>query len=97
MLMLGCSLMPTDQILALLIAERDQLNRAIEVLQGPTARRSRLIRIRTVVPSTVIEAVTPKRRRRGMSAAARKAQSARMKAFWANRRKQAAPKKVKSR
>ena len=33
--------MPTEQILALLIAERDKLNRAIEVLQGPTKRRGR--------------------------------------------------------
>jgi hypothetical protein len=31
--------MPTEQILALLIQERDKLNRAIEALQGPTKRR----------------------------------------------------------
>jgi hypothetical protein len=33
--------MDTQQIVALLIAERDRLNRAIEVLQGPTKRRGR--------------------------------------------------------
>jgi hypothetical protein len=33
--------MPTDQIVALLITERDKLNRAIEALQGPTKRRGR--------------------------------------------------------
>jgi hypothetical protein len=33
--------MPTEQIIALLIAERDKLNRAIEALQGPVKRRGR--------------------------------------------------------
>jgi hypothetical protein len=33
--------MSTEQILALLIAARDKLNRAIEALQGPTKRRGR--------------------------------------------------------
>jgi len=30
--------MPTDQIITLLIAERDKLNRAIEALQGPSKK-----------------------------------------------------------
>src|ERR1022692_4684413 len=34
-------LMPTDHIIAQLIAERDKLNRAIEALQGPIKRRGR--------------------------------------------------------
>jgi hypothetical protein len=34
-------LMPTEHIVALLIAERDKLNRAIDALQGPTKRRGR--------------------------------------------------------
>ena len=33
--------MPTDHIIALLVAERDKLNRAIETLQGPINRRGR--------------------------------------------------------
>jgi hypothetical protein len=33
--------MTAGQILTLLIAERDKLNRAIEVLQGPTKRSGR--------------------------------------------------------
>ena len=69
----------TNTVLQLLIAERDKLNRAIEALQPEpeqTGRRS---------PAT-------KRARRGMSAAARKAQSKRMKAYWAQKRKQKAQK-----
>jgi len=33
--------MPTEHIVALLIEERDKLNRAIEALQGPLRRRGR--------------------------------------------------------
>jgi hypothetical protein len=33
--------MPSEHIVALLIEERDQLNRAIEPLQGPLRRRGR--------------------------------------------------------
>lgn len=74
--------MPTEQIVALLIAERDRLNRAIEALQGPAARRGR------PPASAAPAAAAPKRKRKGMTPAQRKAQSARMKAFWAARRKQ---------
>jgi hypothetical protein len=79
--------MQTDHIVALLVAERDRINRAIEALQG-TKRRGR-------PPKNPLAALTPatpaaqKKRRGGMSAAARKAQSERMKAQWAKRRKQA--------
>ena len=75
--------MATDQILALLIAERDKLDLAIQALQG-SARRHRL--------NNANDNIAP-RRRRGMSDEARKAQSARMKAYWAKRRKQAAKQK----
>ena len=75
--------MPIDQIVSLLIAERDRLNRAIQELQGgskgPGAKSS--------------AAAAPARAARGhrkpMSAAQKKAHSERMKAFWAERRKQA--------
>jgi hypothetical protein len=33
--------MPTEQILALMVAERDKLNRAIEALSGGTAPKRR--------------------------------------------------------
>ena len=72
--------MPNEQIVSLLIAERDKLNRAIEALQGPTVRRGR-------PPKQAIETPTKTRKRKGMSAASRKAQSERMKARWAAKRR----------
>jgi hypothetical protein len=75
--------MPTDQILELLIAERDKLNRALEALQGSTARRRGRAPKNAMASMPTVAA----NGRRGMSAAARKAQSRRMKAFWAKRRK----------
>jgi hypothetical protein len=89
--LLSCSLMPTDHILALLIAERDKLNRAIEALQGPSRRRGRPPKNPlTAIPIAAANLASPEtKKRRGMSAAARKAQGARMKAYWAKRRKQA--------
>jgi hypothetical protein len=74
--------MSTENIVQLLITERDRLNRAIDALQSATARRGR-------PPGSGSKAAPGRKRgRRGMSAAARKAQSARMKAYWAARRKQ---------
>jgi hypothetical protein len=79
--------MPTDHILALLIDERDKLNRAIEALQGPLKRRGRPPKNPfTIATATAPPAPAP---RRGMSAAKRKAQSLRMKAYWAKRKKNA--------
>ena len=75
--------MSTENIVQLLITERDRLNRAIDALQSATARRGR-------PPGSGKGKPGRKRGRRGMSAAARKAQSARMKAYWAQRRKQKA-------
>jgi hypothetical protein len=73
--------MPTEQILALLIAERDKLSRAIEALQGPTKRIGRPPKNPSFdynhpsVPDGVkpASAATPVRRKRTMSAAGRKA------------------------
>ena len=76
--------MPTDNILTLLIAERDTLNRAIEALQGSAKRRGRPARNAVASTPAVTNGSV------GMSAAARRAQSRRMKAYWAKRRKQAA-------
>jgi hypothetical protein len=74
-------LMPIEQILALLIAERDRLNAAIEALQG-ARRRGR-------PPKNPLLAIhsAPAKKRRGMSAANRKAAAARMRAYWAKKRK----------
>jgi hypothetical protein len=70
--------MATEHIVALLIAERDKLNRAIEALGGaPTLPRRG--RPKATAPAPAKSA--------GMSAARRKEQSERMKAYWAKKRK----------
>jgi hypothetical protein len=76
--------MQTEQILALLVAERDRLNRAIDALGGPAKRRGRPPGSGKTVAVPVV--ATAPRKRRGRTAAERKAQSERMKAFWAKRR-----------
>lgn len=68
--------MPTDHIIALLIAERDKLNVAIEALQG-TKRRGRPPKSS---PNNVIPA--PEKKHHMRTAAARKAQAAKMRAYW---------------
>ena len=75
----------TENILALLVAERDKLNRAIEALQGPVKRRGRPPK--NLAASAAGPPAPAKKRKGGMSAAARKAQSGRMKAYWAAKRK----------
>lgn len=78
----------TSNVLSVLIAERDRLNQAIAILQGgstaPTVKR------RGRPPgSKNKKAGTAKADARGqMSDAARKAVSARMKKYWAQRRKE---------
>jgi hypothetical protein len=74
--------MPTEHIVALLIAERDKLNRAIEALQGSAKRRGRPPK---VAMAAAPEVSAPKRKRQ--SAARRKEQAERMKAYWAAKRK----------
>ena len=77
--------MPTDDILTLLITERDRLDAAIEALQGPTKRRDRPPE--NPAPLSPVLTAGANGHRRGMTAAARKAQSKRMKAYWAKRRR----------
>jgi hypothetical protein len=85
--------MPTDLIVALLIAERDKLNSAIAALQGAVKRRGRPPKNAAPVLAAAAPAALPApKRRRGMSPARRKAQGERMKAYWAKRRKEAAKK-----
>ena len=79
--------MPTEHIVALLIAERDKLNRAIEVLQGSAKRRGRPPKNPLAAAVTVAQAAPKKKRKQ--STARRKAQADRMKAYWASKRKKA--------
>jgi len=81
--------MPTDHIVALLIAERDKLNSAIAALQGAVKRRGRPPKNAVSLAPAALPAPA---KRKGMSAARRKAQGARMKAYWAKRKKEAAKK-----
>jgi hypothetical protein len=75
--------MPTEHILALLIQERERLNRAIDALQGPVKRRGRPPKN----PLIGVLAATPKSSgARGWTAAQKKAQAARMKAYWRKKR-----------
>jgi hypothetical protein len=74
--------MPTEHIIALLVAERDKLNRAIEALQG-AKRRGRPPKN----PLALATSTAPARKARTFSAAQRKQQAARMKAYWAAKRK----------
>jgi hypothetical protein len=80
--------MSTEHILALLIAERDKLNRAIEALGTPVKRRGRPPK--NPLAAAVTAPVKTASKRSALSPAKRKAQSERMKAYWAKRRKQAA-------
>jgi len=89
---LCCVLMSIDQVLALLIEERDKLTRAIEALQGPTSRRGRPSKNASAIGAGIATPATP-RKRRGMSPAARRAASARMRAYWAAKPKKDAGKK----
>jgi len=80
--------MPTEHIIALLITERDKLNRAIEALQGSAKRRGRPPKNPMAAIVTAAAAPVAKKRKR-QSAARRKAQAKRMTAFWAAKRKKA--------
>jgi hypothetical protein len=78
--------MLTEQIVALLIAERDKLNRAIEALQGPAKRRGRPPR-NPLAATEAAAAARPKKKSRSFTAAQRKAASERMRQRWAAKKK----------
>ena len=87
--------MTTDEILQLLIAERERLSLAISALQGLTApkRRGR--------PPKNSLAAAPARRQKKQgrprfTKAQRQAQAERMRQYWANRRKQDAKSKKRA-
>src|SRR5579864_9282875 len=76
LLMVRFWVMPTEYIIALLVAERDKLNRAIEALGGIVKRR------RGRPPKNPLAAVAsalPRKKKRNVTAAQRKAQAVRMK------------------
>lgn len=77
--------MPTEQILAAIVAERDKLNRVIEILQGPIKRRGR-------PPMKAelgdLERPALRRKKRTFTAAQRRQQAEKMKAYWAKKRAQ---------
>lgn len=80
------SMTETGNVLTILIAERDRLNQAIAVLQGGTAAATPKRRGRP--PGSKNKTTATAKKRGKMSDAARKAASARMKKYWAQRRKQ---------
>ena len=79
--------MPTEQIVALLIVERDRLTRAIEALEGPAKRRGRPPRTPLTDGVAAQAAAHAVRRRKPRTAAHRKAHSESMRAYWAKRGK----------
>ncbi len=74
----------TEQIVAMLIAERDRLNRAIEALQGAVNRRGRPPK--NAFAASAASSSQRQAKARGWTAAQKKAQADRMKAYWAKRR-----------
>jgi hypothetical protein len=84
--------MPIDHILALLIAERDKLNRAIEALQEPMKRRGRPPKNQSLTdaPSWVTgQPDKPEHKKRVVSAAARKRMAAAQRKRWAAKKAEA--------
>jgi len=74
-------LMESEQIVALLIAERNRLDAAILALQGPMKRRGRPPAIKAPAPTVSVPA--PAKTKRKLSAAARNAMADAAKKRWA--------------
>jgi hypothetical protein len=79
--------MPTEHIVALLIAERDNLNRAIEALGGTGTRRRGRPR-KNAAAEVGVAAPVPAKKHHMRTPAARKAQARRMKLYWRKRKRQ---------
>jgi hypothetical protein len=92
--------MATDHIVALLIAERNKLQAAIDALQGPTKRRGRQPgKIANAVPADYSDPTMPdwvktksaltksKPKKKRWSAAQREAAAERMRLRWAAKKK----------
>jgi hypothetical protein len=92
--------MPTDQIVALLIAERDKLNAVITLLQGGIKRRGRPPKnatppARVTRNGTASPVEAPAKKKRNFSLAQREDAAERMRQMWAKKKK-AAKKVAKS-
>jgi hypothetical protein len=81
--------MPIDHILSLLISERDKLDHAIEVLQGPPRISTQR---KNAMATTDSAPATNHTRKRRWTAAMKRAAAERAKAVWVRRRKQAGKK-----
>lgn len=77
-------------VLEILIAERDRINRAIAVLQGDAAAPADPAKRPVGRPKGSGKKAATKRGRRTFTDEARQAQSEKMKAYWAARRKEKA-------
>jgi len=96
--------MPVDQIIAMLRAEREKIDRALEALEAGVKRRGRPAgsgrksitadyndptMADSMNPKSSLTTAKPKRTKRKFSAAQKKAASERMKARWAAKKKAA--------
>jgi hypothetical protein len=82
--------MPTDQIVALLIAERDKINQAIETLGGGTKKRGRPPGSKNAQPAAgAVAEPAAKAVKKKWTTAQREEARARAKAMWAKRKKAA--------
>jgi hypothetical protein len=81
--------MEIAQIIALLVAERDRLNDAIEALQGSIKRPGRPPK-NPLASSAPMVAPAPRKKRRKFSAAQREAAAERIRQRWAAKKKAAA-------
>ena len=77
--------MPTADIVQLLIAERDRIDQAIAALQGPK-RRGR--QPREATGDSPAQAMPKPRKKRTFTKAQRAKAAARMRKYWAAKRKQ---------
>jgi hypothetical protein len=89
--------MLTEQIVAMLITEREKLNRAIEALQGAVKRRGRPPKnpLALVAMTAAPAPAPPVAKKRTFSAAQRKAAAERMRQRWAAKKAESEPAKVK--
>jgi hypothetical protein len=76
--------MATEHIIALLIQERDKLNRAIEALQGSAKRRGRPPKNLSV--STGVQGGDAPKKRKPLSAATRRKMARAQKKRWAEKK-----------
>jgi hypothetical protein len=88
--------MPNEHILALLITERDKLNRAIEALQGPTKRRGRPPGNPTAATASAASPSPAKKKHRRFTAVQREAAAERMRQRWATKKKAEAKPEAKT-